>query len=302
LNLNRVIENLKALLTDTFSKTITITLDLERGLPAVNGDENQLRQSLLNLCLNARDAMAEGGRISLRTGTVAGEELRRRIPEVPAARYVSITVTDTGSGIDEATQQRIFEPFFTTKPPGQGTGLGLAVVYGIVKKHAGFIEVDSRIGRGTTFSVYLPVPDTAAKQTAEASPNNAAPKPGKRGETILFVDDEERQLSLMQNLLERAGYRVLTAMDGVEAVEVFKRHKDEITLAVLDLGLPKLGGWQAFQQMREINPNVKALVASGFVPEELEAEIAQGKLGGILMKPYLLDDVLKNISAATKPS
>src|SRR5205807_300637 len=142
-------------------------------------------------------------------------------------------------------------PFFTTKPIDQGTGLGLAMVYGIVKNHAGFIEVKSELGCGTTVCIYLPVPDVCAERIAEAGPIATTPKSENRGETILFVDDEAPQLSLMLRLLEREGYRVLAAKDGIEAVEIFNRHKDEIALAVMDLGLPKLNGWQAFQQMRE---------------------------------------------------
>ena len=147
--LNSLAEKLANLLTETFPKTIIIILDLEPGLPAINGDENQLHQTLLNLCVNARDAMPEGGRISLKTETVSGTDLRRHVPEAAAERYVSISVTDRGIGMDDATQRRVFEPFFTTKPVGQGTGLGLAVAYGIVKNHDGFIEVKSKVGHGT---------------------------------------------------------------------------------------------------------------------------------------------------------
>ena len=297
--LNSVAEKLASLLTETFSKMIVITLDLERGIPAINGDENQLHQTLLNLCVNARDAMPEGGRISLKTETVPGKELRRRVPEAEAEHYVSISVRDSGSGMDEATQRRIFEPFFTTKPVGQGTGLGLAVVYGIVKNHGGFIEVKSQIGNGTTLCIYLPIPHQPAGQRSETGPNDAARKPG-HGETILFVDDEEQQLKVMRQFLQDEGYKVLGARDGFEALEIFKQHQDEVALAVLDLGLPKLGGWQAFQQMRKIRPELKALVASGLVSAEVEAEMTQGKLGGVIAKPYRLDDVLEKISQAIR--
>ena len=296
--LNSVAEKLANLLTETFSKTIVITLDLERELPMINGDDNQLHQTLLNLCVNARDAMPGGGRISLKTETVSGTELRRRFPEAEAERFASISVSDRGSGMDEATRRRVFEPFFTTKPLGQGTGLGLAVVYGIVKNHAGFIEVESQMGRGSTFCIYLPVPNEATAQTSQQRVSSAALKPAGRGETILFVDDEEHQLNVMRRFLESEGYRVLAAKDGLEALETFRRHKEEVAVAVLDLGLPKLGGWQAFQQMREIRPELKALVATGFVSADVEAEMAQGKLGGVIAKPYQLDDVLEKISQA----
>jgi PAS domain S-box-containing protein len=296
--LNSVAEKLANLLSETFSKAIVITLDLERGLPAIRGDENQLHQALLNLCVNARDAMPKGGRISLKTATVSGEELWHRQPEAVANSYAVVSVSDSGSGMDEAIRRRIFEPFFTTKPVGEGSGLGLAVVYGIVKNHAGFIEVESRIGRGTTFSIYLPIPAATSEQISERGPSDKSPKPEGRGETILFVDDEERQLNIMRRFLESEGYRVLVARDGLEALEIFKRHKEEIAVAVLDLGLPRLGGWPAFQQMREIRPGLKVIVASGFVSTDVEAELAQGKLGGIIAKPYQLDDVLEKLSQA----
>jgi PAS domain S-box-containing protein len=297
LTLNSIIANLAGLLEETFSKTIGITLNLEHGLPLINGNENQLRQILLNLCVNAREAMPQGGRISIKTETVPRDELRARIPEVVAERYVSINVSDTGIGMEDTTQARIFEPFFTTKPEGQGTGLGLAVVYGIVKNHSGFIEVKSEIGSGTTFCIYLPVPDVTAEQTSEAGPIAATPKSRSRGETILFVDDEEHQLVLMQRILEREGYKFLGATDGMEAVEIFSRHKDEIAVAVMDLGLPRLNGWQAFRRMREIRPSLKALIATGFAPVEVTAEIAQESLGDVIAKPYNLNEILEKSRA-----
>ena len=242
--------------------------------------------------------MPEGGRISLKTETVSGTDLRRHVPEAAAERYVSISVTDRGIGMDGATQRRVFEPFFTTKPVGEGTGLGLTVVYGIVKNHDGFIEVKSKLGHGTTFCIYLPIPSEATRQTSAAGSNYTALKRAGSGETILFVDDEETQLNVMRRFLENEGYRVLSAKNGVEALETFKQHKDAIAVAVLDLGLPHVSGWQAFQEMREIRPELKALIATGLISPEVEAEFAQGKLCGVILKPYQLDDVLEKISQA----
>jgi PAS domain S-box-containing protein len=294
--LNQQAKALASLLAETFPKTIVITLELEPELPAICGNVNQLHQILLNLCVNARDAMPEGGRISLKTKTIAGEQLRRRLPEADAERYVSVDVSDTGSGMDEATQHRIFEPFFTTKPMGQGSGLGLAVVYGIVKSHHGFIEVESDIGRGSTFHIYLPVPKKTAEPASETALSGLTSRGAGRGETILFVDDEELQLGVMRRFLEREGYGVLVARDGCEALRTFKEHSHEIALAVLDVRLPKLGGWQAFQEMRKIKPALKGLIVSGFVSEEINAQIADNELVGTIVKPYQLDNVLKKIS------
>jgi CheY-like chemotaxis protein len=294
-DLNKVADKLALLLTETFPKGIMVTLDLERGLPAINGDENQLHQVLLNLCVNARDAMPEGGRILVKTHRLSGEELRGRLPGAKEEAYVLMSVSDTGTGMDQTIQRRIFEPFFTTKPLGQGTGLGLAVAYGIIQNHAGLIELESHIGRGTTFCIYLPTVSAAAERVTDATTGNIAQTRTGRGETVLFVDDEEQQLKIMRRFLEDEGYRVLCARDGFEAVETFKQHKDEIAIAVLDLGLPKLSGWQAFQQMREIQPDLKALIATGFASEEVEAELVQGKVGALITKPYQLDKVLENI-------
>jgi two-component system, cell cycle sensor histidine kinase and response regulator CckA len=242
--------------------------------------------------------MPEGGRISLQTETVSGSDLRCHVPEAAAERYVAISVSDSGSGMDAATQRRVFEPFFTTKPLGQGTGLGLAVVYGIVKNHDGFIDVESKLGDGTTFYIYLPIGSEAARQRSEAASNSTALKRTGSGETILFVDDEETQLNVMRHFLESEGYRVLGAKTGVEALETFKQNKDAIAVAVLDLGLPQLSGRQAFQQMREIRSGLKVLITTGFVTPEVEAEMANGKLCGVIVKPYQLDDVLEKISQA----
>ena len=198
--------------------------------------------------------------------------------------------------MNEAVQRRIFEPFFTTKPIGQGNGIGLAVVYGLVKNHGGFIEVQSRIGSGATFAIYLPIPNAAAVEISQTPANGMALGPRGHGETILFVDDEERQLKLMSRFLESEGYKVLGASDGFEAVATFKRHKDEIAVTVLDLGLPNLDGWQAFQQMRAIRPDLKALIATGLVSGDVETALAERRLSGIMMKPYQLDDVLERIS------
>jgi CheY-like chemotaxis protein len=296
--LNGVAEMLANLLRETFTKSIIISLDLVAGIPAINGDENQLNQCLLNLCVNARDAMPEGGRIAIKTETVLASHVRRQFPEAAAERYVSVSVSDNGSGMDDAIQRRVFEPFFTTKPVGHGSGLGLAVVYGVVRNHDGFVEVKSKLGRGTTFSIYLPIANEAARQRSEAGSKHTTLDSAGSGETILFVDDEEKQLKAMHGFLESNGYRVLSAKTGIEALEIFKQHKDAIAVAVLDLGLPQLGGWQAFQQMRELRPNLKALIATGFVSPEVQAEMAQGKLVGVIVKPYQLDDLLEKISQA----
>ena len=202
----------------------------------------------------------------------------------------------------ESTKNRIFEPFFTPKPPGEGPGLGLAVVYGIIGKHGGIIDVESEPNRGASFRLFLPIPKDQPQRHAELAkePRKPTEKVVGDGEVILFVDDEVHQLRLMQIHLQRAGYRVLTAADGAEAVDVHRHHKDEIAAVVLDFGLPKLNGWEAFRKMKEIDPAVKAIFATGFIASQLETELAKQELSGIIMKPYQLDEVLETINRAIK--
>jgi PAS domain S-box-containing protein len=298
---NTLLQKLQPLLRETFPKTIEISLDLDSGLPAVMADVNQINQVLLNLCVNARDAIGQGGKLVLSTGRVTGAELRERFQEATENEYLAITVADTGAGMNDYTRSRIFEPFFSTKEPGQGTGLGLSVVYGIVRNHTGFVDVVSAPERGSTFYVYLPVPKNKSIDAAGAPAdmaNHQQPSDTAHGETILFVEDELRQLKLMQNFLENEGYTVIPARDGAEAVETYRRYKDKIALVVLDIGLPKLNGWEAFMKMRAEQPDVKVIFATGYMSAEMESGVAHGELSGLIMKPYQLDDVLAKISHA----
>lgn len=302
-NINAILEKLKVLLSETFPKTIDIGLELDPEISPVILDPNQIHQVLLNLCVNARDAMPDGGKLVLKTSIVDGAKLRERFQEAKKDHYICISVADTGSGICAATKNRIFEPFFTTKAHGEGTGLGLSIVYGIVTNHSGFVDVESGPNQGTAFRVYLPI----ARERLESIEVNQAFDGKKaedsaagKGEMVLFVDDEERQLRLMREFLESEGYRVLVARDGAEAVEIHAQHKEEIAVVILDLGLPKLNGWEAFQKMREIEPKLNALFATGFLSPEIEAEIKKGHWGGVISKPYRLDEILENISKAMK--
>lgn len=301
---NALLQKLQPLLRETFPKTIDISLELETALPAVMADTNQLNQVMLNLCVNARDAMPAGGKLVLATGRVKGSDLRGRFQEATENEYLSVSVTDTGSGMNEYTRTRIFEPFFSTKEPGQGTGLGLSVVYGIVRNHMGFVDVVSEPEYGSTFYVYLPVPKgktTQADLTPEREGDrNEARRNSGDGETILFVEDEARQLNLMQSFLQSEGYHVLGAKDGAEAVELYLRHRDEIAVVVLDIGLPKLNGWEAFLRMRNEAPQVKVIFATGYISAEMESGISRGELSGLILKPYQLDDVLAKIAHAIR--
>jgi CheY-like chemotaxis protein len=268
------------------------------------GDSNQLHQALLNLCLNSRDAMPDGGGLTLGTGKVTGPELRAHFQEARDQEYVNISVTDTGCGIDGTTRSRVFEPFFTTKPQGQGTGLGLSVVYGIVASHRGFIDLASEPGEGTKFDIYLPLPASPVEAPEVTAKHLETSRKGRvgDGETILFVEDEPRQLMLMQKFLAGEGFNVLTAKDGAEAVQVHLQKKQEIALVVLDLGLPKLNGWEAYKLMKETDPRIKAIFATGFMSREIEAHLERGELSGVIMKPYQLHEVATKICSVIKKS
>jgi len=248
--------------------------------------------------------MPNGGKLVLATGKVKGGELRGRFQEATGNEYLSISVTDTGIGMNEYTRNRIFEPFFSTKEPGQGTGLGLSVVYGIVRSHTGFVDVVTEPGSGAAFRIYLPIPNdktTPAELTQKHQRDgDQALRISAGGETVLFVEDEARQLSLMHNFLQGEGYRVLGARDGAEAVELYSRHKQDIAVVVLDIGLPKLNGWEVFLRMKKETAEVKVLFATGYISPDIEAGIARGELSGLILKPYQLDDVLAKIAHAIR--
>jgi len=303
-DLNAMIEGLKVQLAKSFPPTIEITLKLDSDLYPVLADPNQIHQALLNLCLNARDAMPEGGKLLISTGKVFGAKLHERFADAKERPYASITVRDTGTGMDEATKSRAFEPFFTTKEVGQGSGLGLSVAYGIVSDHGGFLDVTSEPNRGTTVHVYLPHAERRRGTLEDRRPRGVRLFPNLRGtgQIVLFVDDETKQVELMRKTLEAAGYRVLTATDGLEAVKMFSQYKDEIAVVVLDIGLPKLNGWEALRKMKEINPTIKPIIASGNIPPHVDALVANGELSTVLRKPYGLNEILEKIALAVKPA
>ena len=247
-DVNSIIGELAKMLGETFPKTISLSLQLEKALPALSIDRTQLHQALLNLCVNARDAMSERGSLTIATRLVSGDVMGSRFAAAYGRKFVEISVSDTGSGMDEATRTRIFEPFFTTKEIGKGTGLGLAVVFGVVQEHQGFVDVESEIDQGSTFHVYLPVPEAAISGMDDAHMISIDSPGGS--ETILIVEDEDLMRGFLVALLEQKGYKVFVATDGEEAVKVHAAHADEIDLVLSDVGLPKLDGWEASKQMK----------------------------------------------------
>jgi len=290
-NVNSTAEELIKMLAETFPKTITFSLKQDMQVPLIVADASQLHQALLNLCVNARDAMPNGGILAITTSTVTNRVVRQKFPEASADRYASISVHDTGIGMDETTRIRIFEPFFTTKELGKGTGLGLAVVYGIVKNHNGFIDVESEPGRSTTFTLYLPVTQRAYHLAEKEELDEIS----GGTETLLVVEDEESLLRLVKGLLQEKGYQVFTARDGLEAVETYNKHRDEIALVFADMGLPILGGWEAFLKMKELNPSVKVVFGSGYLDPNAKSELLKLGAKDFLQKPYTPDTILRRI-------
>jgi PAS domain S-box-containing protein len=294
---NVIIGEITKLLQETLPKTITISISLQQDLPAIVADSSQVHQVLLNLILNARDAMEKGGTLSISTRTIEGETVRSRFPKVTRDRvtrqYVQIEVTDTGIGMDESTRQRIFEPFFTTKGVGKGTGLGLAVVFGIVEYHHGFIDVQSARGEGTSFAVYFPIPVHTGEEI-HASGKKLEDLPGGT-ETILIIEDEAVLMKLAKNILVSKGYAVLTAEDGMQGVELYRSHQKEIAVVLSDIGLPVFGGHDVFRKIRAINPEAKIIFASGFFDPETKSEMYKAGLKNFIQKPYMQNEVLQKI-------
>ena len=262
LNLNRRILQVEKLLRRTIPKMIDIQMDLSDDLAEIHADPTQMEQVLMNLAVNARDAMPDGGKLTVGTKNVTLDEEYCRIhAEAKPGEYVLLTVSDTGHGMDKATIDHIFEPFYTTKELGRGTGLGLAMVYGIVKQHGGYITCYSEVGHGTTFNVYLP----AIESQVEPDVDKTGVMPAFGTETILLVDDEEFVRDLGARILSKAGYNVLTATNGKEALDLFEKERTQISLVILDLIMPEMGGKECLKELRKIDPQLKVLIASGLI-------------------------------------
>jgi signal transduction histidine kinase/CheY-like chemotaxis protein len=299
-NINILVERLIVLIRQTFPKTIELDPVLETDIPPITGDKNQIEQALLNLCFNARDAMANRGTLTFKTRSVSGATLQY-MGENLEGQYVCIEVTDTGVGMDERVRTRIFEPFFTTKDKGQGTGLGLSVVYGIVKDHDGFIDVESKPMAGASFRLYFPARSSDAALKEPIAKIDAQPTMvSNSSATVLIVEDEERMLHALGKILGKQGYKVLKASDGEMALETYQRYKDSIDVVLLDLGLPKMSGRDVLRSIKNTNPGVKVIIASGHFEDELNSDIDQAGVEHLLRKPYMPDEVIKILQSLTK--
>jgi len=256
----------------------------------VEVDRGQMEQVMLNLYVNAWQAMPGGGDLYLSEENVNLDEIDVNPYGVHPGRYVKVTVTDTGVGMDEAVKARIFEPFFTTKERGRGTGLGLASAYGIVKNHGGFIHVESEKGAGSSFMIYLPASDKEVKEDRKADVEIC-----KGQGTILLIDDEDMILNVGSEMLASLGYAVVTAAGGKQGIEIYEQNRDSVDLVILDMIMPGMGGKETFEGLRQRDPSVKVLLSSGYSLHGQAEEIIRSGCRGFIQKPFTLGDLSKKI-------
>ena len=283
INLHAELEDAITLLSHTVDKNIVISKRFHAGSAWVLGDPNQVEQIFINLAVNARDAMPDGGEIIVATEAITVTEAEHGMePDVAAGDYVAVSVSDTGCGIPEDIHARVFEPFFTTKEPGRGTGMGLATVYGVVKNHGGFVRLWSKPGEGTRFTVCLP----ASQQAAPSIPEPSSPGLQKGRGRILLVDDEEVVREMLSRLLTKLGYSVMTFGEGEAAVAYYREHAGEVDLVIVDMSMPGMDGRACFQAMKEIEPTVRVLLSSGYAHDQKIEQALEEGVAGFLPKPY----------------
>jgi two-component system cell cycle sensor histidine kinase/response regulator CckA len=293
LDLNQNVTETLSLLEKVIGSNIEIRTKLAENLTLVRADPTQIDQVLMNLCINARDAMPEGGHLTIETGDMIFDEKYCAVhTSARPGHYTLLAVTDTGTGMDAATLDRIFEPFFTTKDTGKGTGLGLATVYGIVSQHGGFLHVYSEVGMGTTFRVYLPVTPSAERTPASVEES----RPARGGaETILIAEDHEGLRELARETLANLGYEILLASDGEEAVRVFQANRDRVDLLLLDVVLPKMNGPEAYARISAEKEDVPVIFATGYSPEMALLHDAQERGLTVLQKPYVPRELARRV-------
>ena len=297
-SLATLVRELAALLGETFPRTIAIDLDLDDTLPDLRGDQNQLQQVIMNLCVNARDAMPSGGTLTVALRRVTGQTLQRFNAD-PTLYYACLEVSDTGIGMSPEVQARIFEPFFTTKQTAGGTGLGLAVVYGIILNHFGFIDVTSKPGHGSAFSVYLPL--TSAKAGIAPVPTTFGEFPAGT-ESVLVIEDEQSLRGLLCLILGQKGYKVQSAADGLAAAELLMTSNTPIEVILLDFNMPGMDGIQVYKTVLKTHPNAKVIVISGNLSVEAKAEFTKLGQREFLEKPFRLEDIGQRIRRVLAPA
>jgi PAS domain S-box-containing protein len=296
-----LLRDLEHIIKDTFPKNIRLHLVLAEEVWTVAGDPTQIHQILLNLCVNARDAMPDGGTLTIGAeNRMIDEQYVAMNIQAKAGPYVVLSVTDSGTGIPAEIIDKIFEPFYTTKEIGKGTGLGLSTVLAIVKSHDGFINVYSEPGHGTTFKIYIPAETVPSERAVESSPINDLPR--GRGETILIVDDEAGILTITGQTLEAFGYRVLKAANGAEAVAIYAQHRQEIAVVLTDMAMPVMDGPATIYALLKINPDIKIIAASGLYANGGVARAASAGVEHFISKPYTASILLKTLEEILRPA
>ncbi|MEP0822367.1 MAG: PAS domain S-box protein [Ignavibacterium sp.] len=288
---NEIVEETLNLFERSIDKTLTLKKDLDDELMVINGDDGQIQQAILNLLINARDAMPEGGEITVRTrreGFSSGPP--NVIGEQKTGEFVGITVKDEGVGMDRHTRQHIFEPFFTTKDQGKGTGLGLSVVYGVVNSHEGFITVNSEPGRGSEFTLFFPL----MLESGAVRRRERQPRLSRGRESVLVVDDEEHVGEVIGGMLKNLGYRVSIARSGQEAISLLEARK-RFDAVVLDMNMPEMGGRETFYRLKELNPDLRVVISTGYSNTTIDGTPLRDAIDGFLQKPYQLEELSKTM-------
>jgi len=296
LNLNSVVAETQKMLQRLMGEDVEQKILLDPALAKTKADPGQIVQVIMNLAVNARDAMPKGGKLTIKTANVSFKDaVSFSGVAVPPGEYVMLSVSDTGTGMDEETRRRLFEPFFTTKEAGKGTGLGLATVYGIVKQSGGYVFADSELGKGTTFTVYLPQVDQPIKASSQAAPVELPPDLPPTSEVVLVVEDERAFRDLLHEGLQSKGYQVLVAANGVEALQVAKEHKGSISVLVTDVIMPEMSGPELAKNLKKVRPNTDVLYMSGYTDDKLgNISETDGELT-LIQKPFYIDDLVRKM-------
>lgn len=293
--LKHIVKEIVGVLKETLPRSIVLDSKIDSDLWTISADPTQIHQVLMNVCINARDAMPAGGRLVIgATNTTVDESYARMNIDAEPGSYVMVSVSDTGSGMSAEVVERIFDPFFTTKDVGKGTGLGLAIAMTIIKSHGGFINVYSEVEKGSRFSIYLPSSEIASeKGRVEVGPS----LPKGNGELILIVDDEENIRDATKATLTQFGYIALTACDGAEALELYTKRRDNIAVVITDIAMPNLDGAGLARKLKELDPDARIIAMSGLLNEEQISELQELGIRSFLLKPFTADTLLKTLSA-----
>jgi len=290
-DVNAIVQDMERLLRPLIGENIELVTVLSPQAAHTRADAGQLEQVIMNLVVNAKDAMPAGGRLTLRTENLAMDDNHRRGPQfIRPGRYVTLLVSDTGMGMDRETQSRIFEPFFTTKEKGKGTGLGLSTVYGIVKQSGGYVMVQSELGRGTTFHIYLPLVEGTAEKSSVTAPDAVGGT-----ETILLVEDEESVRQLVRDTLATKGYEVLEAENGEAGIAAAARHQGSLDLVITDVMMPGMDGRQMVQELIKARPSTKVLYLSGYTEDAILNDGSVDRATAFLQKPFTLQSLSRKV-------